>query len=93
MATMTLALCHAIFKQAVRGQAVAQEARFACVRRLTEFESQQRYAFLEGALQTLAAHVRCANRSSEVRQLALPIRAVHGAAVACTAECQRDMWL
>lgn len=47
-------------------QAVAQEARFACVRRLVEVDSKQRYAFLEGAMQTLAAHVRCANRSAEV---------------------------
>lgn len=47
-------------------QAVAQEARFACVRQLQECDGQQRYNFLEGAVQTLSAHIRNANRSSEV---------------------------
>lgn len=60
-------------------QAVAQEARFACVRRLLEVEGQRRYAFLESTEQTLAAHLRNAHRSWEVSMLR--------PGCACTAVC------
>ncbi|KAK9801861.1 hypothetical protein WJX73_002804 [Symbiochloris irregularis] len=48
-----------------QAEAVAQEARFACVRRLLEVEGQRRYTFLESTEQTLAAHLRNAHRSWE----------------------------